>query len=57
MIDYSCDFCRNVVEPNTKIPRNRIREWRESVKFGKLARGGRGRRRRKTMKFLKKLKK
>lgn len=40
IIDYSCDSCENVVDPDTKIPRDKIREWREHVKKGKFARGG-----------------
>jgi len=55
MIDYSCDFCRNIVDTNaeTRIPRDIIRKWREEVKNNKFGRGGK---KRKTVKFLKKLK-
>ena len=53
IIDYSCDFCRNVVDPFSRIPRDKIIKWREEVKNKKFGRGGK---KRKTVKFLKKLK-
>jgi len=53
MIDYSCDYCQNIVDTKTNIPRNEIIKWREQVKNKKFGRGGK---KRKTVKFLKKLK-
>ena len=41
MIDYSCDFCRNIVDPFTRIPRDKIRDWRKEVENKKFGRGGR----------------
>jgi len=54
IIDYSCDYCRNVVDTSDKIPRDIIRKWREDVKKRKFSRGGKINR--KTKKFIKKLK-
>lgn len=52
IIDYSCDSCENIVNPATKITRDKIRKWREDVKKRVFARGGKH----KTLKLTKKLK-
>ena len=56
IIDYSCDFCRNIVDTESRIPRDIIRKWREEVKNKKIGRGGRLKRKTKKSIFPKKLK-